>query len=354
MDVRSFISGAAAKAKDNAVRARGFASRHKPIVVLVAAITVMVMLMSVILLKRNDVRIYEDGELISSFNTLKSGADEWLAAAGVTLEDGDVMTVEGSEVYIQRAFFVTVAADGQRVAVKTVPATAGEILELAGVTLGAADKADAQADELITETRVITVNRVEVKTVTESETVDYETVKEKTDSLYEGETKVKQEGEKGKIEYTYEITLVDGEETERELVKKETVKEAVDKIVLVGTKKKPVVSTVKAASAGKGAPSSYKAAYTMRATAYTYGNDGGNRTCTGIRPYKGIVAVDPKVIPLGTKLYIVSTDGKYVYGEAVAGDTGGSIKGDRIDVFLESDAECYAFGRRNVTVYVLG
>ena len=354
MDVRSFIASAGAHVKSALSRVRGAAAHRNPIVILAAAITVMVMLMSVVLLRRNDVRIYEDGELISSFNTLKSGADEWLAAAGVTLEDGDRMTVEGSEIFIERAFYVTVAADGERVTVKTASATVKEILELAGVTLGGADKMDAEPGDVVEESAVITINRVAVDTVKESETVDYETVKEETDSLYKGETKVKQQGEKGKIEYTYEVTLVDGEETERKLVKEETVKEPVDKIILVGTKEKPVVKTVKAASAGKGAPDSYKAAYTMRATAYTYGNDGGNRTCTGIRPYKGIVAVDPKVIPLGTKLYIVSTDGKYVYGEAVAGDTGGSIKGDRMDVFLESYAECYAFGRRNVTVYVLG
>ena len=92
----------------------------------------------------------------------------------------------------------------------------------------------------------------------------------------------------------------------------------------------------------------------MRASAYTYGNDGGNYTCLGEPTRRGVVAVDPSVIPLGTRLYIESEDGKYIYGEAVAGDTGGAIKGNKIDLFVESARECRAFGRRNVTVYILG
>ena len=91
----------------------------------------------------------------------------------------------------------------------------------------------------------------------------------------------------------------------------------------------------------------------MRASAYTYGEDGGNVTATGIRPYKGIVAVDPRVIPLGTKLYIETADGSYVYGTAVAADTGSAIKGNKIDLFLESESACNRFGRRTVNVYVL-
>lgn len=92
----------------------------------------------------------------------------------------------------------------------------------------------------------------------------------------------------------------------------------------------------------------------MKATAYTYGDDGGNKTATGIRPYRGVVAVDPNVIPLGTKLYIETSDGRYVYGNAVAADTGGAIKGNRIDIFLESEQECISFGRRTVNVYIVG
>ena len=82
----------------------------------------------------------------------------------------------------------------------------------------------------------------------------------------------------------------------------------------------------------------------MEATAYTHT---GNRTATGINPYRGVIAVDPKVIPLGTELYVEG----YGYGEAL--DTGGAVKGNRIDLFFETKSEALNWGRRDVQVYIL-
>lgn len=96
------------------------------------------------------------------------------------------------------------------------------------------------------------------------------------------------------------------------------------------------------------ASTSYKATYTMEATAYT----GDTTTTTGVTPVrnpKGLstIAVDPSIIPLGSKVYIPG------YGEAIAADTGGAIKGHRIDLFLNSENECINWGRQNVTLYIL-
>jgi 3D (Asp-Asp-Asp) domain-containing protein len=82
----------------------------------------------------------------------------------------------------------------------------------------------------------------------------------------------------------------------------------------------------------------------MTATAYTHT---GSPTATGVWPYVGGVAVDPDVIPLGSRLYVEG------YGPARAVDTGGLIKGNRIDLFFDTEAECFAFGKREVDVYVL-
>jgi resuscitation-promoting factor RpfB len=79
----------------------------------------------------------------------------------------------------------------------------------------------------------------------------------------------------------------------------------------------------------------------MEATAYTWT---GNKTATGTWPSRGTVAVDPEVIPLGTKLHIEG------YGEAIAADTGGDIKGNRVDLYMESEDECWEFGRQQVEV----
>ena len=92
----------------------------------------------------------------------------------------------------------------------------------------------------------------------------------------------------------------------------------------------------------------YRAAYTMYASAYLPGDGGGSGvTATGMVARRGVVAVDPDIIPLGSRLYIPG------YGEAIAADTGGAIVGDTIDLCMESYDEAIEFGRRIVEVYVI-
>ena len=125
-------------------------------------------------------------------------------------------------------------------------------------------------------------------------------------------------------------------------VEEQKVNEAVAKAnAEADTKTKTVVETQESSA-------SYKATYTMEATAYT----GDTTTATGVTPVRNpnglsTIAVDPSIIPLGSKVYIPG------YGEAVAADTGGAIKGHRIDLFLNSENECINWGRQNVTLYIL-
>ena len=92
----------------------------------------------------------------------------------------------------------------------------------------------------------------------------------------------------------------------------------------------------------------------FKATAYCPADEGGQVTALGTPTRVGAIAVDPSVIPYGTKMFIVSQDGQYIYGVAVAEDCGKSIKGNRIDLFYETDAECVKFGIRDCDVYFLG
>ena len=104
---------------------------------------------------------------------------------------------------------------------------------------------------------------------------------------------------------------------------------------------RPMVATSRGATA-------YKAIYEMEATAYLpTDGDGLGITATGIRATHGVVAVDPRVIPLGSKVYVPG------YGFAIAADTGGAIKGRKIDLCMESYGDAMQFGRRTVTVYLL-
>ncbi len=313
----------------------------------VSAVIVMVMLMSVMIIRRNDVRVYVDGALTAHFETLADDTGIWLKKAGVTVYEGDTLRTENNNIYIDRAVYVTVIADGQQVSYKTAKGTVKDVLAAGDITIGDADIVSPARYNNVTENVTITVERVSTATITETETIKYETKKVKDSSMYEGQTEVKTKGVNGKTEHTYNVTYIDGKETSRELVSSKVVTEPVTEVIKVGTK---IKSSFKASA---NAPKNYKAVYTMRGSAYTYGNDGGNYTCLGKPTSRGTVAVDPNVIPLGTRLYIESEDGKYIYGEAVAGDTGGAIKGYKIDLFVESQAECRAFGRRNVIVYIL-
>ncbi|WP_097034264.1 3D domain-containing protein [Clostridium tertium] len=90
------------------------------------------------------------------------------------------------------------------------------------------------------------------------------------------------------------------------------------------------------------------ATYSMTATAYT----GNGFTATGLKPVRdpnglSTIAVDPSVIPLGSKVHVEG------YGYAIASDTGGAIKGNKIDLYMNSEAECLSFGRRTVTVTII-
>ncbi|WP_054747660.1 3D domain-containing protein [Veillonella rogosae] len=97
-----------------------------------------------------------------------------------------------------------------------------------------------------------------------------------------------------------------------------------------------------------GVPNKYSRVLTMQASAYSSQDPGnGNYTATGSRLKKGIVSVDPRLIPLGTRLYVEG------YGYAVADDVGGAIKGHRIDLAYDSRSEALQFGRQTVKVYVL-
>lgn len=153
---------------------------------------------------------------------------------------------------------------------------------------------------------------------------------------------------------------IEKQEQERREAEERAKKEAAEKAAREKAEKakkaaqSAVISSDKETITVNGKIYSVKKALKMRASAYSPQCDGGGRTATGKKPKYGYVAVDPKVIPLGTKLYIKTANGSWVYGYAVAEDTGGAIKGDRIDLFMNSKAEANRFGRRNVIVYVLG
>ena len=257
------------------------------------------------------------------------------------------------------AYHVCVNADGESTDITMLDGTVDTALTFAGVTLGAQDEMNVSAADEVYDGMVINVDRVMYRQRTEVETVPFESVTEFTYDLKPGESKVKQEGANGTTEYVYEERIVNGtlDKTTKtgETVLKEPVNEIVQKGKLApGATMSPLPYDIELDKNGN--PVHYSKVYTGSATAYT--NDRGlcgTTTSIGLKAQVGVVAVDPKVIPYGTELYIVSCDGSYIYGYAIAGDTGGAMRAGTaiVDLFMNTYEDCVQFGRRNCNLYVI-
>lgn len=257
---------------------------------------------------------------------------------------------------------VSLTADGENKTYTTTALTVADLLAEAGVTLGEDDIVTPDAKTVISDGIEIVVQRVEYKEETETQIVDYGFVTEETSSLASGTTQIKQYGIEGERTIVTSNKYVDGVFAESVVVSDEITKEPVDQIKLIGTGKTNTLDYSSSSSSNaagtfvdsNGNTVSYIRKLTGTSTAYCA--DEGAITATGTPVFVGGVAVNPNVIPYGSKLYIVTSDGKRVYGYATAVDTGGALMNGSVlvDVFYSTYSECINWGRRSVTVYVLG
>lgn len=254
---------------------------------------------------------------------------------------------------------VTVCADDAKtVLCLQAGSTVQDAVDASGITVQSADLLSVEQDTFVTDGLEIAVTRVDYKEYQKTFSVAYTTEVRYTSALRQGATKVEQAGKAGVRTVTYRDRLENGKVISTETLKDEVTTKPVKKIVFKGTKVGKVVSEAPfdIALDSAGQPLNYKKKLTGKATAYTTDRgDSGAWTATGRRAQVGVVAVDPRVIPYGTKLWIVSADGKQVYGYAIAGDTGGAVRSGKIlvDLYYDTYSECERFGRRQMNVYIL-
>lgn len=217
--------------------------------------------------------------------------------------------------------------------------TVKDLLEEQQVTLDSDDIVQPALETPIKNRQRIVITRVDKQQFVVEEEVPYETVRQPSDQLFKGEEKVTQPGINGLDKLVYQRVLHNGQQVSEQLIERITVREPQAKIIAVGRR-----NPIQVASRSLDAPRSVSGTISMVATAYTYT---GNNTASGVPPRYGVVAVDPNVIPLGTKLYVEG------YGEAVALDRGSAIKGARIDLFFPTRAEAVQWGRRTVKVHII-
>lgn len=317
----------------------------KFILIVLALVSVLTMGFSTVL--GNDVELNINGKTKTVFTYEKTVGD-FLEKEGIIFKNKDFVSPSVDE-EIKGDMKVVITTpksyhikDGNKTLIAEANGyTVADVLENLNVKLNKLDRVSLPLDEIAKEGMTIKIDRVVVENVENKIEIPFEIESRENAEMFEGDKNVIAKGEVGQKVESLKNTYVNGVLETTEVVKSEITKDPVKEVVEVGTKKGTVAPN------GKNA----KRVIVMQATAYD--PTAGSKTAMGTRARVGAVAVDPRVIPLGSKLYIESMDGFASYGYATAEDTGGAIKGNRIDLFYNSNAEANRFGRRNVRVYVL-
>lgn len=317
----------------------------KFILIVLALVSVLTMGFSTAL--GNDVELNINGKTKTVFTYEKTVGD-FLKKEGIVLKNKDLVSPSLDE-EINKDMKITISSpksyhikDGNKTIIAEASGyTVADVLENLNIKLNKLDRVSLPLDEIAKEGMEIKIDRVVVENIENKIEIPFETESRENKDMFEGDKNVITKGEVGQKTESLKNTYVNGVLETTEVLKSEITKDPVKEVVEVGTKK------AAAAPNGKNA----KRVIVMQATAYD--PSAGSKTAMGTRARVGAVAVDPRVIPLGSKLYIESMDGFASYGYATAEDTGGAIKENRIDLFYNSNAEANRFGRRNVKVYVL-
>lgn len=260
---------------------------------------------------------------------------------------------EDTIVYVRNAKPIKVTADGQTRLVVMAYGSVEESLKLADIPLGKDDILSVDGDAKIEDIEKIKIQRVTYQNEKETETITYDSVTQNSDKVELGETKLQTKGENGVKVITKRVKYVDGKRAEEKVVSEKITKQPVDEVTLVGTKGAGTTGGAGTFIDSNGVEVAYSQVLTGSGTAYTA--PAGSGTATGVTAYHGGVAVNPNLIPYGSKLYVVSTDGSFVYGYCTAVDTGGALMDGSaiVDCFYDTYNECVNFGRRDVNVYVI-
>ena len=353
--------------------------------------------------------VITDGGNVTVYKSFSTDPDVVLDEAGIELSEEDTYTTTYNDggycIDIQRMQTVTVVNQGNRSVMNTYGETVSELLDRMGIELCEDDVLSCDVDMKTYDGRTVKVVRRDVQLLQYEEKIPYETKYYEDPELAPGEEIVLIEGVDGLVRYDAEVTYENGVEVAREILEEDVLTDSVTRLVVRGPNRQitsqpgqnkenakneeaeeptsgsgngtteptenntpttAVPTTPTETTTAPSAPSAsggtlttssgmtytYTEALTVSCTAYSCGGSPGY-TYSGTLARVGAVAVDPNYIPLGTRMYIVSNDGQYVYGYCVAEDIGGGIKGYKIDLYFDTFAECYQFGVRTCTAYIL-
>ena len=333
--------------------------------------------------------IITDGDRVTVHRPYSSDPYEVLTEAGIELEEEDTYETgyaDGmNQITVRRMQMVTVINRGAQSVIGTYGETTGSLLARMGITPGTGDTLSCSSETQTYDGMTIELVHTETRIEEEDTVVPYPVNYYEDPDLEPDAEIVLVAGQNGLTHVKSEVTYRNGKEVSRVIVQETVQTKPVTQLVIRGVDRtimeqpadpEPAEQAAPAASSGSsssggsrydgsaetdgnvimtssGESYTYVDVMTCSATAYTCEGYVGH-TYSGTLARVGAIAVDPTVIPLGTKMYVVSNDGQYVYGYCVAEDIGGGIKGNKIDLYFDTYAECWDFGVRMCTVYILG
>jgi uncharacterized protein YabE (DUF348 family) len=305
------------------------------------------------------ISIVVDGKSIE-VTTFRSNITQILKTNNIALGAKDQITVSldskvkhGDKVYIKKAVDVKVMVDGKELNIKSAESSVENMLRAENIVLNDEDKITPLKYQSLKSGLQVQITRVNTEILQEIKAIDYTTEFKSSTELDKGVKKVIQKGQTGQKVIISSIVYENGKEISRSLVSENLKSNPIKEIIALGT--------VGVYTPSRGGDIRYTKKLRVRATAYTadYNSTGKGPddpylgiTSTGARAKRSpdsysTIAVDPRVIPLGTKLWV---DG---YGYAIAEDIGGAIKGNKIDLYFHSSSEMWDWGARNVDIYIL-
>ncbi len=254
---------------------------------------------------------------------------------------------------------ITLVVKGKETEISTLKSNVGDVLAEQNVKYDKNDIISAPLDQKISDGDKIEVIEVTEKTIKEDKEVPFEVNVVEDKELLKGNTKVEVEGQPGNNELLYKITYHNGKQVEKKFIEEVVVTEPVDKVIKKGTKVEVQVASSRGESTrakstsysnnssngNSSSSNSNRKHISVVATAYT----GGGITSTGTTPKWGTIAVDPSVIPYGTKVYIPQLGETFI-----AEDCGSAIKGNKIDIYMNDEGAVKNWGRKTIDIYIVG
>ncbi len=314
--------------------------------------------------------VITDGNRVLVHTTYATDPAAVLNEAGLELGADDTYVAQKengvSEIWVQRVQTVNIDHCGEAMVAGSYGETVGELLSRLNVDMGGDTVVSAPLDSETYDGMQIKVSRTVTNEETYTRMVPSQIVYCEDAALPEGEQKTLVQGQSGEEVVTDRVTYKNGKETNRVVLDRRVTVQPVDTIVAVGksgaeehTAKETQNSRMPEIGDGiitlpTGEVLTYTGVKDMVATGYNKANEGCNDwTATGTPARVGAIAVDPSVIPYGTRMFILSKDHEYVYGVATAEDCGGDIENNRIDLYFDTNSECFQFGVRDCWVYIL-